>query len=73
MLCQEETVRARQGEVPAQGGVWVEARVKGEAAWAVRFRLARAGFAYALAVPTKRPTSSGNPAFRGRARSAADR
>lgn len=73
MLCQEEMVRAQWGRVPARGADWGKARVKGEVAWAVRFRPARAGFAYVHGAGTKQPMAPDSLARRERVPSAADR
>jgi len=73
LSCQEEMVQVRQDKVPARDADWGAVRGKVEVAWAVRFRPARAGFAYVRNAPTKRPTSPDNPAFRERAPSAVHR
>ena len=73
MLCQEETVRARRVKVPALAEAWGEAKVKAVAAWVARFRLARAGSAYALGAGTKPSMLPDSPASRELVPSAAHR
>jgi hypothetical protein len=73
MSCQEETVQARGGKVAARDADWGKAKGKGEVAWAVRFRPARAGFAYVRGAGTKQPMAPDSLALRERVRSVADR
>jgi len=57
-------VQALQARVPAQAGVWVEARARVEAEWAGRSPQGRAEIVYAPTVATRSRTSPDNPAIK---------